>query len=44
MEILEGAGRSDQCIECPDAVQLWGDVSDWHHAIRHRAIYVDRFC
>ena len=33
MEILEGAGRSDQCIECPDAVQLWGDVSDWHHAI-----------
>ena len=22
-----------QCLENPDAVQKWGDVSDWHHAI-----------
>ena len=25
-----GAGLS---IECPDAVSLWGDLNDWHHAI-----------
>ena len=22
-----------QCLENPDAVKKWGDVSDWHHAI-----------
>jgi len=21
------------CLENPDAVRKWGDVSDWHHAI-----------
>jgi len=21
------------CLENPDAVKQWGDVSDWHHAI-----------
>ena len=22
-----------KCIECPEAVTLWGGVNDWHHAI-----------
>jgi len=22
-----------QCIECPEAVQQWGNLNDWHHAI-----------
>ncbi len=23
----------DNSIECPDAVKLWGDLNDWHHAM-----------
>ena len=26
-------GTGSQCIENPEAVKLWGDLSDWHHAI-----------
>jgi peptide/nickel transport system substrate-binding protein len=26
-------GTGTQCLENPDAVKLWGDVSDWRHAI-----------
>ena len=25
--------RMDLCLENPEAVQKWGDLSDWHHAI-----------
>ena len=32
-ENLEAVSSSGQCIESPDAVQQWGNVSDWHHAI-----------
>jgi ABC-type transport system substrate-binding protein len=31
-ETMQGLGP-DQCIECPDAIKLWGDTNDWHHAI-----------
>ena len=31
--ILEGLTGSYQKTVCPDAVKLWGDVNDWHHAI-----------
>jgi len=24
---------NDHGLECPDAVKLWGDLNDWHHAI-----------
>ena len=27
------APSGETCIENPDAVKFWGDVSDWHHAI-----------
>jgi peptide/nickel transport system substrate-binding protein len=27
------AGTSENSIELPEAVQQWGDLSDWHHAI-----------
>ena len=33
MEALMLAGLSEGCIENPEAVKLWGDVNDWHHAI-----------
>ena len=33
MEALEALGGNIFDIECPDAVQLWGNVTDWHHAI-----------
>ena len=26
-------GTGSQCLENPEAVKLWGDLSDWHHAI-----------
>jgi ABC-type transport system substrate-binding protein len=32
METLHGVGQ-EPCLENPDAVRKWGDVSDWHHAI-----------
>jgi len=32
METLHGVMQT-QCLENPDAVRKWGDVSDWHHAI-----------
>jgi peptide/nickel transport system substrate-binding protein len=32
LENMEAAGASTS-IENPAAVQLWGDVTDWHHAI-----------
>jgi ABC-type transport system substrate-binding protein len=32
METLHGVGQ-EPCLECPDAVTQWGDVSDWHHAV-----------
>jgi peptide/nickel transport system substrate-binding protein len=32
-EVMESAGRSDACIESPDAVKTWGDVNNWQHAI-----------
>ena len=32
METLHGVLQSG-CIENPEAVQQWGDVHDWHHAI-----------
>ena len=32
METLHGVYQT-QCLENPEAVKLWGDVSDWHHAI-----------
>jgi peptide/nickel transport system substrate-binding protein len=32
LETLYGVMQR-QCIENPEAVQKWGDLSDWHHAI-----------
>jgi ABC-type transport system substrate-binding protein len=32
METLHNALQT-QCLENPEAVKKWGDVSDWHHAI-----------
>jgi peptide/nickel transport system substrate-binding protein len=32
METLYGVSQA-QCLANPDAVNKWGDVSDWHHAI-----------
>ena len=32
METLHGVMQR-QCLENPEAVKKWGDVSDWHHAI-----------
>ena len=32
MEALHGVGIR-QCLENPEAVIKWGDLSDWHHAI-----------
>ena len=32
METLQ-AGGGDLLLENPEAVNLWGDVNDWHHAI-----------
>jgi peptide/nickel transport system substrate-binding protein len=32
MENIQGLA-STKCIECPEAVKLWGDLNDWHHAI-----------
>jgi len=31
-ENLQAPG-GENAIECPEAVKLWGDLSDWHHAI-----------
>jgi peptide/nickel transport system substrate-binding protein len=33
METMQSNTVSTQCLENPDAVKLWGDLSDWHHAI-----------
>ena len=32
METLESTGP-DCSIECPEAVQEWGNLNDWHHAV-----------
>jgi ABC-type transport system substrate-binding protein len=32
METLHGVMQR-QCLENPEAIKKWGDVSDWHHAI-----------
>ena len=32
METLHGVGQ-EPCLENPDSVKKWGDMSDWHHAI-----------
>ena len=32
MEALHNISQA-QCLENPDAVEKWGDVRDWHHAI-----------
>jgi len=32
METMD-AGSTAQCIEAPEAVNQWGDLGDWHHAI-----------
>ena len=33
MESMQAEGANTNDIECPEAVKLWGDVTDWHHAI-----------
>jgi ABC-type transport system substrate-binding protein len=30
---LEAATTSVMCQQCPDAIKLYGDVSDWRHQI-----------
>ena len=32
-QILINMQMNAECIEAPEAVKLWGDVRDWHHAI-----------
>jgi peptide/nickel transport system substrate-binding protein len=32
MEALHNISQA-QCLENPDAVRMWGDVRDWHHAV-----------
>jgi peptide/nickel transport system substrate-binding protein len=33
LELLQSPVSSGQCMENSDAVTLWGNVNDWHHAI-----------
>ena len=37
------AGSCGNCIESPEAVKQWGDLSDWHHAIGTGAYMVKDF-
>jgi len=32
-----------QCIENPEAVKKWGDLSDWHHAIGTGSFFMKEF-
>ena len=32
MENIQGLATV-KCIECPEAVKMWGDLNDWHHAV-----------
>jgi len=32
LEMIQSANQYNN-LECPDAVKLWGNVNDWHHAI-----------
>ena len=33
MELLHGGVNPSQSLENPEAVKLWGNLDDWHHAI-----------
>jgi len=33
LETMQAAASNEQCLENSDAVKLWGDLNDWHHAI-----------
>ena len=33
LETLQAQSGGSVDIECPEAVTLWGDLNDWHHAI-----------
>ena len=32
------------CIESPEAVKLWGNLNDWHHAIGTGPFILTGFC
>jgi ABC-type transport system substrate-binding protein len=42
MEALHGVMQR-QCIENPEAVKKWGDLSDWHHAIGTGSFFMKEF-
>jgi peptide/nickel transport system substrate-binding protein len=42
MEALHGVMQR-QCIENPEAVKKWGDLSDWHHAIGTGPFFIKEF-
>jgi ABC-type transport system substrate-binding protein len=42
IETLHNVSQA-QCLENPDAVRMWGDVSDWHHAIGTGAFILKDF-
>ena len=43
LEILQAAPGAFWSIEAPEAVKLWGDLSDWHHAIGTGAFILTDF-
>ena len=43
MEMLHGVGQ-DPCLENPEAVKKWGDLSDWRHAVGTGPLYFKRIC
>ncbi len=42
MEALHGVMQR-QCIENPEAVKKWGDLSDWHHAVGTGSFFMKEF-
>jgi peptide/nickel transport system substrate-binding protein len=42
MEALHGVSTR-QCLENPEAVKQWGDLSDWHHAVGTGPFTLDNF-
>ena len=42
MEALHGVMQR-QCLENPEAVKKWGDLSDWHHAVGTGAFILQNF-
>ena len=44
METMQAQVGASGDIVAPEAVQQWGDVSDWHHAIGTGPFILTGFC